>query len=85
MTYETILVAPINMKKRVLALIARETAIADAFRKGESPVGGRIVEAFSLDAQARYPRCSAAASSGSVAIVSTSSMKGRSDRRASEA
>ncbi len=42
-TYETILVAPINMKKRVLALIARETALAESFRKGESPVGGRIV------------------------------------------
>lgn len=42
-TYETLLVAPINMKKRVLDMIQREIDTAIAFKRGESPVNGRIV------------------------------------------
>src|SRR5581483_2779724 len=42
-TYETLMVAPINMKKRYIALIQRETAIAQAHKRAETPVGGRIV------------------------------------------
>ncbi len=42
-TYETLLVAPINMKKRIIEMIRREIAVAQAHARGESPVGGRIV------------------------------------------
>lgn len=42
-TYETILVAPLNMKKRFVEMIRREADIARAYARGESPVGGRIV------------------------------------------
>lgn len=42
-TYETLLVAPLNMKKRFINMIQREIGFAKAFAKGESPVGGRIV------------------------------------------
>ncbi|MBY0312717.1 MAG: polyphosphate kinase 1 [Phycisphaerales bacterium] len=42
-TYETLLVAPINMKRRFIAMIQREIGFAKAFAKGEHPVGGRIV------------------------------------------
>lgn len=42
-TYETLLVAPINMKRRFIAMIHREIGFAKAFANGESPVGGRIV------------------------------------------
>jgi polyphosphate kinase len=45
-TYETLMVAPLNMKKRYIALIQREAAIAQAHARGEGPpgsVGGRIV------------------------------------------
>lgn len=42
-TYETLLVAPINMKKRFIDLIGREARIAEAFARGESPVNGRII------------------------------------------
>ncbi len=42
-TYETILVAPVNMKRRFVEMIRREAEIARAHARGESPVGGRIV------------------------------------------
>jgi polyphosphate kinase len=42
-TYETLLVAPINMKKRFLDMIQRETRLAQEHARGESPVGGRII------------------------------------------
>ncbi len=42
-TYETLLVAPINMKRRFIAMIQREIGFARAFAAGEHPVGGRIV------------------------------------------
>jgi len=42
-TYETLLVAPINMKKRFLDLIAREIRQAQAHALGESDVSGRII------------------------------------------
>lgn len=42
-TYETLLVAPINMKRRFIALIQREAEIARAHARGESPVSGRII------------------------------------------
>ena len=42
-TYETLLIAPINMKKRCIDLIQREVAVAGAFKRGASPVNGRIV------------------------------------------
>jgi polyphosphate kinase len=42
-TYETILVAPVNMKKRFIEMIRREALTAQAHIRGESPVGGRIV------------------------------------------
>lgn len=42
-TYETLLVAPINMKRRFIAMIQREIGFAKSFARGEHPVGGRIV------------------------------------------
>ena len=42
-TFETLLVAPLNMKKRLIDLIKRETEHARAFAEGRAPVGGRIV------------------------------------------
>ncbi|MBX3404830.1 MAG: polyphosphate kinase 1 [Phycisphaeraceae bacterium] len=42
-TYETLLVAPINMKKRFIDLVRREADLARAHATGRSPVGGRIV------------------------------------------
>lgn len=42
-TYETLLIAPINMKPRFIAMIKREIEQAKRFARGESPVGGRIV------------------------------------------
>lgn len=42
-TYETLLVAPINMKKRCIDMIRREMDIAQAFQRGQSAVNGRIV------------------------------------------
>lgn len=42
-TFETLLVAPINMKPRFIDMIRRETAIAEAHARGESAVGGRII------------------------------------------
>ncbi|MCU0688728.1 MAG: polyphosphate kinase 1 [Phycisphaerales bacterium] len=41
--YNSLLVAPRTMKRRFIELINREIAIAKAFAKGESPVGGRII------------------------------------------
>ncbi|MFN7021204.1 MAG: polyphosphate kinase 1 [Phycisphaerales bacterium] len=42
-TYETLLVAPINMKKRIIASILREAELARAHARGESEVGGRVI------------------------------------------
>jgi polyphosphate kinase len=42
-TYETLLVAPLNMKRRFLEMISREAELARAHESGESPVGGRII------------------------------------------
>jgi polyphosphate kinase len=42
-TYETLLVAPLNMKRRILDMIQREIGVAQAYAEGRSPVNGRIV------------------------------------------
>lgn len=42
-TFETLLVAPINMKRRFIEMIHREIGFARAHARGEHPVGGRIV------------------------------------------
>lgn len=42
-TYETLLVAPLNMKKRFIDMIQREAEIARSHAAGQSPVGGRII------------------------------------------
>jgi len=42
-TFETLLVAPLNMKRRFIEMIAREAEAARRHERGESPVGGRIV------------------------------------------
>ncbi|MBX3385569.1 MAG: polyphosphate kinase 1 [Phycisphaeraceae bacterium] len=42
-TYETLLVAPVNMKKRFIEMIDREAELARLHAAGKSPVGGRIV------------------------------------------
>lgn len=42
-TYETLLVAPLNMKKRFIDMIRREADLARAHAAGRSSVGGRIV------------------------------------------
>ena len=42
-TYETLLVAPVNMKRRFIEMIRREAQIAERYARGESPVPGRIV------------------------------------------
>jgi polyphosphate kinase len=42
-TYETLLVAPVNMKKRFLDMIERETQQAVKHARGQAPVGGRII------------------------------------------
>lgn len=42
-TYETLLVAPVNMKKRFLDMIEREILHATRHAQGQSPVGGRII------------------------------------------
>lgn len=42
-TYETLLVAPVNMKQRFIELIDREAELARLHSAGKSPVGGRIV------------------------------------------
>ena len=68
-TYDTILVAPINMKKRVLALIARETALAESFRAGTSPVGGRIVAKMNAFADSEVADALYAASNAGVQIT----------------
>lgn len=41
-TFETLLVAPLNMKQRFMSLIEREIDIAGKHAAGTSPVGGRI-------------------------------------------
>ncbi len=41
--FETVLVAPINMKQRFIALIDREAAIARRYAAGQSAVNGRIL------------------------------------------
>jgi polyphosphate kinase len=68
-TYETLLVAPINMKKRVIALIQRETALAESFRRGESPVGGRIVAKMNAFADSEVADALYAASQAGVQIT----------------
>ena len=42
-TYETILVAPLNMKRRFIEMVAREAELARLHAQGRSPVGGRII------------------------------------------
>ncbi len=42
-TFETLLVAPVNMKQRFIGLIERETETARRFAAGKSPVNGRII------------------------------------------
>jgi polyphosphate kinase len=42
-TYETLLVAPLNMKSRFIEMIQREAEIARRHARGESDVPGRIV------------------------------------------
>lgn len=42
-TFETLLVAPTNMKKRFIAMIERETHFARLHAQGKSRVGGRII------------------------------------------
>lgn len=45
-TYETLMVAPVNMKKRIIDLIHRETKLSEQLRSGQAApgsVGGRIV------------------------------------------
>ncbi len=68
-TYETLLVAPINMKKRYLAMIQRETALAEAFRRGESPVGGRIVAKMNAFADSEMAEALYTASRAGVQIT----------------
>lgn len=68
-TYETLLVAPINMKKRIIAFIQREAAISEAFRRGESPVGGRIVAKMNAFADPDVAEALYAASNAGVQIT----------------
>lgn len=68
-TYETLLVAPINMKKRYIAMIQRETALAAAYRRGESPVGGRIVAKMNAFADSDMAEALYAASLAGVQIT----------------
>ncbi len=42
-TYETLLVAPLNMKRRFIEMISREAELARMHAAGRSPVGGRII------------------------------------------
>jgi polyphosphate kinase len=68
-TYETLLVAPLNMKKRYLALIQREIAMSEAFKRGESAVGGRIVAKMNAFADSEMADALYAASRAGVQIT----------------
>lgn len=68
-TYETLLVAPINMKKRMIGLIQREVGIAQAFARGESPVNGRIVAKMNAFADSDIAEQLYAASAAGVQIT----------------
>jgi polyphosphate kinase len=68
-TYETILVAPINMKKRFIEMVKREAEIAKAYARGESPVGGRIVAKMNALADSEVAEQLYAASQAGVDIT----------------
>jgi polyphosphate kinase len=71
-TYDTLLVAPINMKKRFLALIQREAAFAESSRRGQSAVGGvggRIVAKMNAFADSDVAEALYAASRAGVQIT----------------
>ncbi len=68
-TYETLLVAPINMKRRFIDMIRREADIARAHARGESPVGGRIVAKMNAFADSEVAEQLYAASQAGVAIT----------------
>lgn len=68
-TYETLLVAPINMKKRYIDLIQREVAIAGAYRRGASPVNGRIVAKMNALADSEIAEQLYAASQAGVQVT----------------
>lgn len=70
-TYETLLVAPINMKKRIIDLIHREIGHAQAHKRGESPggVGGRIVAKMNAFADSELAEHLYAASAAGVQIT----------------
>ena len=68
-TYETLLVAPINMKKRIIGMIQRETELARRQARGESAVGGRIVAKMNAFADSEVAEHLYAASQAGVQIT----------------
>ncbi|MCC6321278.1 MAG: polyphosphate kinase 1 [Phycisphaerales bacterium] len=68
-TYETLLVAPINMKRRCIDFIRREADLARAHARGESPVGGRIIAKMNALADSEVAEALYAASQAGVEIT----------------
>lgn len=68
-TYETLLVAPINMKRRFIEMVDREAEIARKHARGESPVPGRIVAKMNALADSEVAEHLYAASKAGVLVT----------------